>query len=40
MQNNRCDEHFWYQHDDKIKDKCIDIDTLFWIVVSLNSSIV
>lgn len=50
MQNNRCDQHFWYQHDDKMKDKCIDIDTpagtakMFWIIVSsllyLNSSIV
>lgn len=50
MQNNRCDQHFWYQHDDKMKDKGIDIDTpagtakMFWIIVSsllyLNSSIV
>lgn len=50
MQNNGCDQHFWYQHDDKMKDKGIDIDTpagtakMFWIIVSsllyLNSSIV
>lgn len=50
MQNNRCDQHFWHQHDDKMKDKGIDIDTpagtakMFWIIGSsllyLNSSIV